>query len=747
MLLMLMCSAPAFPMAAEGATRLGSEFQVNTYTTGFELGPSVTGDANGAFVVVWEGVLQEGDSGYGIFGQRFASDGSRQGGEFHVNTETIGDQVGAAVAFDSTGGFVVVWGQRYAGPGYRTGVFGQRFGGDGARIGAEFRVNASTTEPTGGPSIAADPSGGFVVVWLGSSPTPGLKARRFDQKAVALGEEFRVNAETASYPGASAIAADGAGGFIVAWDDFRQGGIFARRFAPGGIPVGNDFQVSMSDGLKIRPSIAADASGNFVVVWDSVTHVVSGRRIADGVPAGAEFDVSTYMLDGESDVDVAANGVGNFVVTWRNPSWIYGQEIKATGALVGPPFKASADNVYPEYAPSAFINNEGQCVVAWTSQSDGSAAGVFGQRFKLVVPPIQLERRSLHFGVTSKGGVLQETTPPQEVGLSTKAAWVARSDQPFVTVSPSSGIGRATLTVGVIDNPTLPVSGAVEATITVDTNPGSGSTETLTADVQVYAAGTTTAPFGHFDTPIEGTTTLSGVLPVTGWALDDIGVDRLQLWRDPVSGGGYTESAGANGKIYVGDATFISGPRPDVEAFYPRYPLSYRGDWGYALLTNLLPDLVAGTPAGGRGTFTLYAYVYDVEGNLTVLPSRTFSCDNSSSTKPFGTIDTPTQGESVSGVVNNFGWVLTPQPGTIPKDGSTIVLYIDGTPRGTATYSAFRADIATLFPGYNNSAGPIGLFSIDTTLLANGVHTLAWSATDDLGRADGIGSRYFTVLN
>ena len=33
------------------------------------------------------------------------------------------------------------------------------------------------------------------------------------------------------------------------------------------------------------------------------------------------------------------------------------------------------------------------------------------------------------------------------------------------------------------------------------------------------------------------------------------------------------------------------------------------------------------------------------------------------------------------------------------------------------------------------------------TRTGNGVHTIAWSATDNMGHADGIGSRYFWVQN
>jgi hypothetical protein len=58
-----------------------------------------------------------------------------------------------------------------------------------------------------------------------------------------------------------------------------------------------------------------------------------------------------------------------------------------------------------------------------------------------------------------------------------------------------------------------------------------------------------------------------------------------------------------------------------------------------------------------------------------------------------------------------------------------------------------RSDIASLFPSYKNSNGAVGFFHLDTTTLANGVHTISWNVFDDLGRGEGLGSRYFNVLN
>jgi hypothetical protein len=138
----------------------------------------------------------------------------------------------------------------------------------------------------------------------------------------------------------------------------------------------------------------------------------------------------------------------------------------------------------------------------------------------------------------------------------------------------------------------------------------------------------------------------------------------------------------------------------------------------------------------------------DAEGNTTRIGSRTFVGDNANATKPFGAIDTPGQGATVSGTsFVNFGWALTPNPKNIPTDGSTITVYIDGAPSGNPVYNNFRSDVAGLFPGLANSNGAIGFRILDTTTLTNGVHAIAWVVSDSAGEAEGIGSRYFTVNN
>ena len=95
-------------------------------------------------------------------------------------------------------------------------------------------------------------------------------------------------------------------------------------------------------------------------------------------------------------------------------------------------------------------------------------------------------------------------------------------------------------------------------------------------------------------------------------------------------------------------------------------------------------------------TYTLYAEVVDKEDHTITLGSKTITVDNDNAVKPFGAIDTPTQGGTASG--DSFiycGWVLTPKPNRIPTNGSTINVYVDSVNKGHPNYNNFRGDIST----------------------------------------------------
>jgi hypothetical protein len=245
------------------------------------------------------------------------------------------------------------------------------------------------------------------------------------------------------------------------------------------------------------------------------------------------------------------------------------------------------------------------------------------------------------------------------------------------------------------------------------------------------------APFGFIDTPAEGAT-VSGDMALTGWVMDDVGIlGNLLIYRDALAG--EPSSPGTPGKVFIGVATRVAGARPDVQAIFPNYADNDRAGFGAMILTNALPN-------GGNGTFTFHIQVAD-QFNAVWLGPRTVTVNNASSPLPFGAVDTPQPGQTVSGIITVYGWALTPGANTIPLDGSTIEVFVDGVFVGHPSYNEPRPDVQALFPGYTNSAGPGGHLNFDTRTLSNGLHTIAWVVRDTAGNAKGIGSRYFTVAN
>jgi hypothetical protein len=165
---------------ASNGSAVGGQFQVNTYTTSVQYAPVVASQVDRDFVVVWYSNGSPGDdsASYSIQGQRYASDGSAAGDQFQVNAYTTSFQVNPFVAADADGDFVVVW-WSFGSPGNDASdgsVQGRRYASDGAAVGTQFQVNAYTTGYQVYPSVAAAPDGDFVVVWSNVDTSSGSDA-------------------------------------------------------------------------------------------------------------------------------------------------------------------------------------------------------------------------------------------------------------------------------------------------------------------------------------------------------------------------------------------------------------------------------------------------------------------------------------------------------------------------------------------------------------------------------------------
>jgi S-layer family protein len=301
---------------------IGSEFLVNTFTMGYQTWPNVGRASDGRFVVSWTSDFVDGSSS-GIAARRFDASGNPIGSEFVVNTYTTGYQEFGHLAVEANGNFVVVWEDHNNRDGSGSAIFGQRYDASGNRLGSEFQVNSYTTGNQRIPSVSVSPAGGFVVAWsseFGDGSAYGMFARRFDASGNAVGDDFVVNAYTTGGQGAAlgAVAHDARGNFVVTW--VGQGGTgsgsLAQRFNASGARRGVEFRANTNTTFGVfSSSVASDSVGNFVVVWEQRNYFAGLGAFAQrfgglGAAALTVDSPGNQVLEPGETVDVRP--------TWRN---------------------------------------------------------------------------------------------------------------------------------------------------------------------------------------------------------------------------------------------------------------------------------------------------------------------------------------------------------------------------------------------------------------------------------------------
>ena len=220
---------------ASSGVPLGVEFQVTSGTAVLEDRPSVASGSSGNFVVTW---LRGGISDL-IMARVYSNSGAPLTADFVVAAPHYLEWANnsPAVASDAAGNFVVVWtGGYFLGP---FDIFGRRFNSAGVPFGLEFQVNSFVMNSQYEPAVAADPSGNFVVVWnsFGQDGLDlGVFGRRFLSSGLPLSSDFRVNTYTTSAQREPSVAADSSGNFVVVWESYGQDGpsgwgVFGQRYA------------------------------------------------------------------------------------------------------------------------------------------------------------------------------------------------------------------------------------------------------------------------------------------------------------------------------------------------------------------------------------------------------------------------------------------------------------------------------------------------------------------------------------
>lgn len=393
----------AAPAAAQAPA--GPELRVNTSLAGSQTLPAVAADTAGNFVVVWSNAYPP----HAVSGQRFDPLGAPRGAEFLVRASGTGEAAFEPdVASEADGGFTVVWTDYAAMPPpepARVDVFGRRYDAAGVPRGMSFPVNTYTSGPQSMPAIAADPAGGFVVVWTGRGLTDyyfGIFGQRFDAGGNRMGAEFPVSSTIQGRQVAPAVAVDPSGNFVVVWRSAVSGnpaGISGQRFTREGVRIGSEFQVSATSGANVHyPAVAAVPDGGFMVTWTDSTDipgsVVARRYEADGHPTGPEFIVHTLTNPGQFVPAIAADDGGRYVIVWNDLEHgplsdlgVKGRRYDASGAPRGRVFRVNTSTTAHQGNPDVASDAAGNVMVAWTSaHADTTTYDIYAQRYRALTP-------------------------------------------------------------------------------------------------------------------------------------------------------------------------------------------------------------------------------------------------------------------------------------------------------------------------------------------------------------------------
>lgn len=413
----------------------GDQFLVNTYTTDAQRLPTIAMDADGDFVVVWESDSADDDtSNASIQGQRFHSNGDTLGTQFQVNTYTTSVQEKPTVAMAQDGAFVVVW-QSFGsdnGDNNNFGIQAQRYSPSGDPVASQFLVNTYTNFAQRNPSVDIDADGDFVVAWrsygsnTGDTSLASVQAQRFTSDGSPIGDSFLVNTSTLGNQEAPSVAVGAAGDFVVAW----QGN---PTPSPTGYSVyGQRFRVTADIGDRVFQDVDSDGrqtvadvgvSGISVHLRDSLGDLLDSTTTdADGAflfqPKIAvdgvadqfylEFDsglfatFTTADIGGDDNADSDADALGEtptFTISSAGESRLdVDAGLISTTPVIGDRvwYDTNSNDVQDQTEPGVagvtvrLLDSEGNVLLFTTTNSNGlfsfSGVGSGSYRLEIVVP-------------------------------------------------------------------------------------------------------------------------------------------------------------------------------------------------------------------------------------------------------------------------------------------------------------------------------------------------------------------------
>ncbi|MDH7516529.1 MAG: hypothetical protein QHI48_11720 [Bacteroidota bacterium] len=431
--------------------------------------PRAVSDGRGGAFVVWEDA-RNGD--YDIFLQRVDSTGAVAWSANGIPVCTAPwAQRYPVITADGLGGAYIVWqDSRFAG----FAVYAQHVRSTGEILWGENGINVCPMTPSGVfPSAVHDLRGGVIVAWEDArDPRSGgdIYAQRLASDGTMQWSPSGVAVCTAPLPQKfPRMAPDGEGGAYIVWEDGRAGvadnDIYAQRVDSSGTArwLTNGVGVCTIQNDQRSPKIAADAAGGAVVAWRDARFAYSNRIFAQRISASGSMLWQSSGLDvcpsaqAANEFDLAADPAGGAVVVWQDERAgtanrnIFAQRLSATGNrswdIAGAAVCTAVEN---QEEPLVVAAGNAGFIIGWRDyRNSGTSSDIFASFIDMagVLTPVELVSFR---AVEEEGGVRLSWTTLSESGnrgfyilraaASPHPAWEVLG---FVDADPVSTAGRS----------------------------------------------------------------------------------------------------------------------------------------------------------------------------------------------------------------------------------------------------------------------------------------------------------------
>jgi hypothetical protein len=306
-----------------------------------------------------------------------------------------GDQDSLTSVSDGAGGAIVAWTDRRSG---NDDIYAQKISVGGA---IQWTANGVALCTAAGdqqsPKIVSDGAGGAIVAWQDyRNGNWDIYARRISSSGTIPWAANGVALCTATgnqlYP---IIVMDGAGGAIIAWQDYRSdsyGDIYAQRISASGTVqwTANGVALCTAPLYQQYPTIASDSASGAIVAWEDNRSggwdIHAQRILANGGVRWAADGVALCSTASNPEYpETVSDGARGAIVAWEDyrtaidNAGIYAQRIDSTGAVRWPANGAALCSS-GSYNPTAVSDGAGGAIVSWWDYRSGTNSDIYAQR-------------------------------------------------------------------------------------------------------------------------------------------------------------------------------------------------------------------------------------------------------------------------------------------------------------------------------------------------------------------------------